>query len=436
MATLKPIILHNQSKKAGECNIYIRVTSHRTVVSIKTDIFVLPDNFRDSKVIGGKNGDRNAQIKNIRISEILTKYEREILDNPTKTDQLDALALKNFLIAGPERYITDFFKFTEVRLEQLKKSDKKSTIAFLSNTLERVKEFHKRPSLNFSEITPDFLEQFCAYYLRKNYKMNTVAIYCRYIRTMFNLAIDEYNVNIASPVILNYPFRKFKIATEPTQNRNLSIDIIRAIRDFKTISKREEITRDIFMLQMFLAGINIKDLFYLKPAAVIDNRLQFSRFKTGRFYNIKIEPEAQEIMNKYKGEKYLLWFADYCMEERSGNSIKHSHKTEFQYANQVAFNKMLNVHLKTVEDRLKLKLASPLTTYWARHSFATVMREIGISKDDISLCLGHINPEQNLRTSGIYIKEDFLRMDIANRKLIDFIIKDIEQDQPLNQIIQ
>ena len=76
------------------------------------------------------------------------------------------------------------------------------------------------------------------------------------------------------------------------------------------------------MLQMFLAGINIKDLFYLKPAAVIDDRLQFSRFKTGRFYNIKIEPEAQEIMNKYKGEKYLFWFADYCMEERSGNSIK------------------------------------------------------------------------------------------------------------------
>ncbi len=135
MATLKPIILHHQSKKAGECNIYIRVTAHRTVVNIKTDIFVLPDNFRDSKVIGGKNGDRNAQIKNIRISEIMTKYEREILDNPTKTDQLDALALKNFLIAGPERYITDFFKFTEARLEQLKKSDKKSTIAFLYNTL-------------------------------------------------------------------------------------------------------------------------------------------------------------------------------------------------------------------------------------------------------------------------------------------------------------
>ena len=97
---------------------------------------------------------------------------------------------------------------------------------------------------------------------------------------------------------------------------------------------------------------------------------------------------------------------------------------------------MLNVQLKTVEDRLKLKLASPLTTYWARHSFATVMREIGISKDDISLCLGHINPEQNLRTSGIYIKEDFLRMDVANRKLIDFIIKDIKQDQTLPQNIQ
>jgi integrase len=85
---------------------------------------------------------------------------------------------------------------------------------------------------------------------------------------------------------------------------------------------------------------------------------------------------------------------------------------------------MLNVQLKTVEMRLELKLPTSFTTYFARHSFATIMREIGISKDDISLCLGHINQEQNLRTSGIYIKEDFLRMDVANRKLFDFIIKE------------
>jgi hypothetical protein len=49
------------------------------------------------------------------------------------------------------------------------------------------------------------------------------------------------------------------------------------------------------------------------------------------------------------------------------------------------------------------------------------MREIGVSRDDISLCLGHKDPEQNLKISGIYINEDYQKADFANRKLIDYI---------------
>ena len=424
MANLKLIIYRTKQKENGECNVYIQIIHHAKTAWIKTDIFVLPENFRDTKILGGKNGDRNAQIKNIRLSEIITQYERILLDNAAKIETLDAMAIKTFLINGPSICITDFCKFTELRLSELKKSNNKGTFVPLTNMLRLVRDFHMKPTLNFSEITPRFLEQFAAYYLKKGHKINSIAVYMRYIRSMFNDAIDEYNVNIGDPKILNYPFRKFKIETEATQNRNLPIETIKAIRHFKVISKREEITKDIFVLQMFLFGINIKDLFYLKKESIIDNRLQFSRFKTSRFYNIKIEPEAASLIEKYKGEKYLLWFADNNNKERRGKSIPHSRTIDMQYSNETAFNKMLNVQLKTIEKRLELKLPSPLTTYFARHSFATIMREIGISKDDISLCLGHINPEQNLRTSGIYIKEDFLRMDVANRKLIDFIIKE------------
>ena len=422
MATLKLIILSKRAKQSGECNIFVQVTQNSKSVWIKTDIFVLPGNFHDTKVVGGKNGDRNAQIKNIRLSEILTAYSRTLLDNSEKIETLDVKAVKAFLTKGSDSSITDFFKFTELRLSELKKAGNRGTFVPLTNMLRLVKEYHAQPALNFSDITPRFLEQFASFYMRKGHKINSVAVYMRYIRSMFNDAIDEYNVNLKNPVILNYPFRKFKIETEATQNRNLQIETIRCIRDFKAISKREEIASDVFMLQMYLAGVNIKDLFYLQPASIVAGRLQFSRFKTGRFYNIKIEPEAQNILDKYKGEKYLLWFADHCNGERKSNNIPHSRKTTMQYANEGAFNKMLNAQLKTIESRLELKLPTPLTTYFARHSFATIMREIGISKDDISLCLGHINPEQNLKTSGIYIKEDFKRMDIANRQLIDFII--------------
>jgi hypothetical protein len=66
------------------------------------------------------------------------------------------------------------------------------------------------------------------------------------------------------------------------------------------------------MLQMYLFGTNTKDLFYMKHENMVNGRLQFNRHKTDRFYNIKLEPEALEIIEKYKGEKHLMWFADNC----------------------------------------------------------------------------------------------------------------------------
>jgi integrase len=236
---------------------------------------------------------------------------------------------------------------------------------------------------------------------------------------MFNDAIDEYNLNPAKPVIFNYPFKKIKIEHEPTAHRNLTVQTIRQIRDMQPASRLMTIAIDIFMLQFYLLGINIKDLFYLKPQNIIDGRLQFNRSKTGRKYNIKLEPEALEIIKKYKGKNYLLRFADYCAHERSGEQKAHTRKTVLQYKDSGTFLKMMNKQLKEVQKILGINAVRPLTSYFSRHSFATIMREIGISNDDISLCLGHRQPEQNLKISGIYINEDYKRADIATRKLID-----------------
>lgn len=242
--------------------------------------------------------------------------------------------------------------------------------------------------MDFSDITVSFLEKFIADQHKKGKKKNTIALYLRYIRSMFNSAIDEYNSNPADPVITNYPFRWLKIESEPTKNRNLSMDIIRKIRDVKLPTLKMEIARDIFMLQMYLMGINTKDLFYMKKESIKNGRLQFNRHKTDRFYNMKIEPEAEAILGKYEGQKYLLWFADYCLDERDLNYTPHTCRTEFQYANSEAFNKMLNQQRK-IADLLDIETDGNLTTYFSRHSFATLMRDIGISKDDISICLGH-----------------------------------------------
>jgi integrase len=139
----------------------------------------------------------------------------------------------------------------------------------------------------------------------------------------------------------------------------------------------------------------------LKHENIIDGRLQFNRHKTDRFYNIKLEPEAIAIIEKYKGEKHLMWFADNCQLYRKAGYKPHTRKSELQWIDSCAWLKMINKQLKKIQSELELSLVCPLTSYFSRHSFATIMREIGISKDDISLCLRHRDPEQSMKISGI-----------------------------------
>lgn len=258
MANLKLIIRKGQAKENGECAIYAQITHRGSAEWISTGIYVLPQNFKATRVYGGKSGDPNASMKNIQLNEIVTKYERKLLNLGEKANSLDVKVIKNFLQSRSEVFcVTDFYEYTKGRIKDLEEMGRNGTVVPLTNTLHRLQEYHPRP-LDFSDITVSFLEKFISDQHKKGKKKNTIALYLRYIRSMFNSAIDEYNSNPADPVITNYPFRRLKIESEPTKNRNLSIETIRMIRDAKLPTLKMEIARDMFMLQVYLMGINTK----------------------------------------------------------------------------------------------------------------------------------------------------------------------------------
>jgi integrase len=419
MVNIRLAVFPKKAKTNGECRVYVQITHRRKVTWIKTAINVRPEHFDGGRVT---RKDPNAGLKNIALSEALSKYEKKILVLGEKQEYMSLDAISDFLQSKSEAlYETDFFRFSANRIKELEEIGRTGTSLPLRNAVNRFRDFWGKDAIGFNEISISLLEKFIYYYQKKGHRKNSIANYLTYIRSMFNAAIDEYNLNPAQPIIFNYPFRKIKIEREITVNRNLSVDIIRKIRDFKPQSYPMQIAIDMFMLQMYLFGTNTKDLFYMKHENRTGGRLQFHRHKTDRFYNIKLEPEAVEIIERYRGEKHLMWFADNCHLYRKAGYKPHTRESELQWIDSNAWLKMINTQLKKIEKELSLDLVCPLTSYFSRHSFATIMREIGISKDDISLCLGHTNPEQNMRISGIYINEDYSKADIANRKLIDYI---------------
>ena len=220
-------------------------------------------------------------------------------------------------------------------------------------------------------------------------KVNSRAIHLRNLRTICNFALDE-------ELTKHYPFRKYKIKTEETRKKALTLEQVRA---FMAVPSPNEY-RDVFLLMLYLRGINISDLAGLTEKDVVNGRIEYRRNKTGQLYSIKLEPEALEIIERWKGESHLL---------RCFDRYKEFHD----------YNRRLreNLHKMTGPDGKPIE--KDCSSNWARHTWATMCAELDVPDPTISLGMGHRIAGH--RTTAIYIKRDQRKVDEANRLVIDYI---------------
>ena len=250
---------------------------------------------------------------------------------------------------------------------------------------------------SFEDIDKDWLTRFDSF-LAKTQKTNTRSMRIRCIRAVFNAAIDDEITDC-------YPFRRFKIHQEETRKRSLTLDQLRELRDMPCEPYQKEYV-DMFMLMFYLSGINAADLFQAKRSDIENGRLEYRRQKTHRLYSVKVEPEAQEIIDRYKGRTYLLNIL-----ERYNNYKDYLHH----------MNDALKAVGRPLGKRGKIEgegRFKDLSSYWSRHTVATLAAEIGIPIDTISIMLGHSFGHS---TTRIYIREDVSKADRAMRQLIDYI---------------
>lgn len=289
-------------------------------------------------------------------------------------------------------FASRFMKFASAKKQRTKEIyllTYKRLEAYAGAALER---------LRFEDITKQWLEGFEAFLSLTAPSKNARNIHLRNIRAVFNDAIDD-------EVTTAYPFRRFKIRPVATPKRSLAVEQLRELFSYP-VEPHVEKYLDMFKLIFFLAGINIADLCRLK--GITDGRIEYYRAKTGRLYSIKVEPEAAEIIERYRGSKYLLDPLD-------------------RYANYKDYAKKLNMNLQRIgmvrrEGRGGKKIVAPLfpnlTTYWARHSWATMAAQLDIPKETIAAALGH----GGNTVTDIYIDFDRRKIDEANRRVIDWVL--------------
>jgi integrase len=183
---------------------------------------------------------------------------------------------------------------------------------------------------------------------------------------------------------------------------------IKYIVDYFFKGNTTQMAKAVFVKQstLYLCGINLADLVEIKE--IKNGRIEYHRRKTNKLYSIKVEPEAMEIINRNKGNEYLLNIKEIYSDYRSFNSKLNNMQKKFGPVEVV--NKK--------GKKTCTQMFPNISIYWARHSWASVAAEIGISDEVISQALGHstTNP-----TTAIYINRNRDKIDEANRKVIDFI---------------
>lgn len=271
--------------------------------------------------------------------------------------------------------------------EFIKTKQKQNTIYIYKVTEERISSYCDYETLRLEDIDIEWLDGFVMAQKQRGNKTNSIAMRLRNIKTIINYAKKK-------GLISDYVFDNYRIKIEDTEKRSLTVEQLRILYNAE-LSAPQRKHRDIFFLIFFLMGINMIDLSQLTE--IKDGRISYRRSKTSTLYDIKIEKEALEIINRYRGKEHLLSIFD--------------NLSSYKYYEE-PFNKIMG--------KISKSLGLPrITAYWARHTFASIAYEIDIPMDIIAACLGHKSAH---KITEIYVRKDQQKVDKANRRVIDYVL--------------
>ncbi|XOV68626.1 MAG: phage integrase SAM-like domain-containing protein [Fluviicola sp.] len=334
--------------------------------------------------------ERLIEIELWSIQELKTRLQAEIFSSVSTSDstKMRYQAKKNSHISLTE--------YAQERIDLLRESRKNGNADAIEGAMNRLKAYSGTDSISFAEVDERFLEGFCAYCYSRGNKASTISVYLRPIRKLFNDAVGSKLIDAEL-----FPFNTFKIPKAgKTKNRALRTDDIGAIRSLE-LRPNSAIwnARNYFLFMFNNMGINFIDLVKLKKSQVIsakydssnkllEGRISFDRSKTSNAFSIKLTQESINILNQYdignKSKDDFIFPYGYEETERGRKRYKQHRKR-------------LNRKLKELADLAEID--EPLTTYYARHSWATIAKRKKVPVAMISEALGH----KDLKTTQIYL---------------------------------
>lgn len=382
MVQLKVIQDLRKQKQDQTYPIYLRITELKKVMYLSTGFSVLKEHWdmEASKVV---KSHANASVINAALSKRYFETQKTIIQLED-SGRFSFNNLKDEL--KPKKQVQSLQGFAEQLIVQMLSQKKTGNALVYRTAINMVSNFKHGTGLSFIDVDLKFLQDFQAYLIQRGVKVNTISNYLRTLRAIYNKAVQAKVVDRKY-----YPFDGFTIKSERTIKRSITrMDMVKIEHLNASDDKQMEKARDLFLLSFYLIGISFTDLIYITKENIVNGRIVYRRRKTNKLYSIKLLPKVKQLMEKYesKGSKYLLPILPDSIVEDSIEAKKLIHQVI----------KTTNKYLARLANLIALDMK--LTTYAARHTFATIAKRLGHSNEMIAEALGH---EYGNRTTSIYL---------------------------------
>lgn len=387
--TAKVVLYTSKTLKSGEHPILLRLTRDRKQLKIGLGINCQADDW-DTKA----NRPKRKHPLYLEIKRAIDKAEQEaekaILDfeNNDKPYTLETIKAK----LGKVQTRETVFGYFDQWVARLRATDRLGYADIFYATKKSLMAYRNEKDFGFSEVNHAFLTRWEEYHLQRGTKPNAFFVYLRTFKTLINNARKEEIVADDYDPYKGINFAKFRRIE--TTRRAISKAELQRIKDLDlTSSPTQEQARRYFLFSFYCRGINFVDMAYLRWKDFRDERIYYTRRKTKENFNVNVLAPAQEILDFYR-QLALNSASPYIFP-----ILSEFHQTEQQRDHRV--QKVLRQTNRSLKELAVLaQVETPLTTYVARHSFATVLKQSGVPIAQISEMMGH----DSEATTRIYLK--------------------------------
>ena len=282
------------------------------------------------------------------------------------------------------------------RIAALEASGQFSTSMNYRRTCRSFLSFLAGKPLYMCDLTAEEVALYNRWLRGQGLKRNTLSFYNRILRAVFNQAVNQ---GYAQPADL---FRHVYTGVDATRKRALPQQALRRIAALTLPDPDLALARDLFLFSFQARGMSFVDMAFLTRDNLRGGALRYIRRKTGQSLEVRLEPWMEATLARYRP----LCRGPYLLPILSATEPKEAY---LQYTRAISrHNRRLGVIGRMAG------LPHPLSTYSARHSWATVARDMQVPLSVISSGMGHTSE----KTTRIYLDSlDLALVDQANRRI-------------------